>query len=36
MPAKVNEVSALLIMGVSGGVVVTPAAWAGASDRFGT
>lgn len=35
MPDKANEVSALLIMGVSGGAVVTPALGV-ASDHFGT
>lgn len=35
MPDKANEVSALLIMGVSGGAVVTPALGI-ASDQFGT
>lgn len=35
MPDKANEVSALLIMGVSGGAIVTPALGV-ASDAFGT
>lgn len=35
MPDKANEISALLIMGVSGGAVVTPALGV-ASDEFGT